>query len=285
MENKTNSLFMIYPEFQQSYKDVCESGKEYLSGKNIAITGIIRNIDDCLKKNIQELEQLEQLGVTLKYFIYENDSSDNTKNILSELNCKNSNFAFLSENLSLPRFGSVKNLERTTNLAKHRNKCLDYIKKHYSDSDFTIVIDLDFQSISLSGILHSFGIYSKYYSFVDGIAGNSFQIKKDDSSNKQNLWNYDSWAYRGNWWDDLYTHSDYYTFDPMLWFGLWQPPIGSHPLPVNSAFGGCCIYKTQKYILGKYEGYDCEHVCFHKYLFNNHDFKLYLNPAQVMLFK
>lgn len=279
------SVFMIYPEFQQPYKDVCESGKEYLSGKNIAITGIIRNIDDCLQKNIQELQQLEQLGVTLKYFIYENDSSDNTKNILSELNTKNCNFAFLSENLSLPRFGSVKNLERTTNLAKHRNKCLDYIKKHYSDSDFTIVIDLDFQSISLSGILHSFGIYSKYYSFVDGIAGNSFQIKKDDSSNKQNLWNYDSWAYRGNWWDDLYTHSDYYTFDPMLWFGLWQPPIGSHPLPVNSAFGGCCIYKTQKYILGKYEGYDCEHVCFHKYLFNNHDFKLYLNPAQLMLFK
>jgi hypothetical protein len=278
------SLFMIYPEFQKSYKDVCESGKEYLSGKTISITGIIRNVDDCLQQNVEELEKLKQLGATLKYFIYENDSNDHTKKILSNLNRQNSNFAFLSENLSLPRFGSVKNLERTTNLAKHRNRCLDYIKNHYSDSDFTTVIDLDFQTISLSGILHSFGIYSKYYSFIDGIAGNSFQIKKDDSSNQRNLWNYDSWAYRGNWWDDLYTHSDYYTFDPMLWFGLWQPPIGSHPLPVNSAFGGCCIYKTQKYILGKYDGYDCEHVCFHKYLFDNHDFKLYLNPAQVMLF-
>jgi len=293
LENKSNpehvnsdkSLFMIYPEFQKAYRATCDTGKKYIVGKNIAIIGIIRNVDDCLQKNIKQLSELQNLGLNIKYFIYENDSTDNTKNILNQIKSENNNFNFLAENLFLPQFGSVKSLERTKGLAKHRNICLDYIKNNYYDTDFVMVIDLDYKTISMSGLLHSFGIYSQYYSSIDGIAGNSFQIKQDESLSQKNLWNYDSWAYRGNWWDDLCSNPEYYTFDPMLWFGLWQPPIGSSPIPVNSAFGGCCIYKTHKYILGQYQGYDCEHVCFHKYLSDNHDFKLYLNPAQLMLFK
>jgi hypothetical protein len=282
MSTKNKNLFVIYPEFQDSYIHICDIGEKYIANKKIVVTGICRNVGHCLEQNIIELNSLTKYGANIEYFIYENDSTDNTKDILSKLG-SNERFNFTSQDLSLPHFGSLKSLERTSNLAKHRNRCLEYIKQYHNNTDFVIVVDLDFSKISINGILHSFGIFSQNYLFVDAIAGNSFEIKKHNDG-QQNIWNYDCWAYRGNWWDDLYKHTEYNMFDPMLWFGLWHPLIGSPPPQVNSAFGGCCIYKTQKYILGKYEGYDCEHVCFHKYLSKNHGLNLFLNPAQIMLF-
>jgi hypothetical protein len=283
MNIKNKNLFVIYPEFQDAYLHVCDIGEKYIADKKIVITGICRNVGHCLEKNIAELDSFAKYGPKINYFVYENDSTDDTKNILSKLG-SNDRFKFISQDLSLPQFGSLKSLERTSNLAKHRNQCLEYIKQHHNNTDFVIVVDLDFNKISINGLLHSFGIFSQNYPFIDAIAGNSFQIKKHESDGQQNIWNYDCWAYRGNWWNDLYQYPEHNMFDPMLWFGLWHPLIGSLPAKVNSAFGGCCIYKTQKYILGKYEGYDCEHVCFHKYLSKNHGLNLFLNPAQIMLF-
>lgn len=55
-------------------------------------------------------------------------------------------------------------------------------------------------------------------------------------------------------------------------------------LRVNSAFGGLCTYKTKWLKCAEYEGYDCEHVCFHKNLYKYTEFNLSLNPSQTILF-
>jgi hypothetical protein len=284
MDNKKN-LFVVLPEFQEIYNYYTNIGKQEFINKDIVIVGLARNLEGKIKQNIHNLHNFFMHAKNISYFIYENDSEDSTPQILSEIKQEIKNFDFISEKLNLKKFGSVKSKERTHRLAEHRNKCLEYIKIHHSSSDYTCVIDLDYDNLSFNGVLNSIG-HLKQIS-IDGIVGNSFQFKNsfDTISFDNNLlWNYDSWAFRFNWWEDLQNYSQYFSIDPMLWFGLFCLPIGSNPFRINSGFGGLGIYKTKKYILGKYSGDDCEHVCFHKYLSENADFKLYMNPSQVMVF-
>lgn len=273
----SNSLFNVLPEFQKVYIDTVDTGKNFIENKNIIVTGLTRNNSQKLYKNINLINELK---ANIKYFLYENDSTDNTPTILKDLSKDLPNFEFISEKLGYKQFGQVKDKERTERLSRHRNICLDHIKNFHINSDYIIVIDFDFEAISLEGIYHSFGLFNKYNQ-ISGIAGFSYQLK-----NENILWNYDSWAFRWTWWEDLQSYiSPNNIIDPMYWFGLYRPPIGSAPIAVNSAFGGCAIYKTQTFIKGHYSGHDCEHVTFHKSLYDNvNNFYFVANPSQIMLF-
>lgn len=276
----TNNQIFLLPEFVDDYHKTIEEGKIYLKRKKIIVTGLTRNNEKKLEKNIREIQNLND---NIRFFIYENDSSDKTKSLLKKLKKDNPNFNYLSEELRLKSFGQVKDVERTNNLALHRNKCLKHIKRYHKNTDYTIVIDLDFDSISLNGIYHSFGRLSKNEN-IDAIAGFSYEVKTN-KSNQKILWNYDSWAFRLNWWEDLQKYGYIDGRDPMYWFGVFQPPVGSDLMPVNSAFGGCCIYKTNIFTQGNYTGEDCEHVTFHKFLKNKlSKFELFANPSQLMVF-
>jgi hypothetical protein len=273
----------IIEEFKELYLEKIDLGKSFLNDKKICITGLCRNVSSCIEKNIDTLNLLSDNCTKLSYFIYENDSSDNTVQELSNIQNKIHNFHYLSEQLSLPSFGQVKDKSRIEALCRHRQICQTKIIESFSDYDYIIVTDLDFKFISIDGILNSFGWLSN--SDYDAMAGNSFEYKHTLNRDQKNLWNYDSWAFRGNWWIDLHHYYKDFRFDPMVWFGFVQPLIGSTPSIVNSAFGGMCIYPFDLYKIGTYDHYDCEHVCFHKSLWiNNKRFKLGLNQSQFMFF-
>lgn len=284
-------MITILPEFEKMYQDKISLGKEFLANKQIIIVGLVRNLENILYDNIYSISNIKEYCPKTHFFLYENDSSDKTASILKQCKKNITNFEFKSDTLDLKSFShetlesllELKSTERTANLAKHRNICLSYVKDHFPQSDFTIVMDMDFEKFSLDGLLNSFGWFSENY--ADAFVGTSFELKNLFNTNYKNLWNYDCWAYRGSWWEDLQKYNNSYGYDPMLWFGFWQLPIGSQPVQVNSAFGGIGIYKTQQYINVKYEGYDCEHVCLHKNLYDKYpDFKLCINPSQLMLF-
>lgn len=269
------SLFGVFPEFQQAYNNTVEKGKNFIHNQNIVITGLTRNSGDRLYNNIKVLDNFKK---NISYFIYENDSTDNTTDILAQLSNENPKFKYKSEKLDLVQYGQVKDKERTERLADCRNTCLNFIKDNHTNTDYVIVLDLDYAGLSIDGLFHSFGIFSEHKK-ISAIAGFSYEIKANNI-----LWNYDSWAFRWTWWDDLQSHHTFYHIDPMGWFGLYYPPIGSSPIFVNSAFGGCCIYKTSTFVQGKYSGEDCEHVTFHKRLYQTNNFSLVANPAQIMVF-
>lgn len=281
-------MFNILPEFADQYHKYVELGKDFIFDKNIVITGLTRNSSDYLYDNIKSINNIGLYCKNISYFIYENDSSDDTVAVLEKIKEEIPSFNYQSENLQLEFFThknsqSLKSTTRTKNLARHRNICLNYIKTHYFNSDYVIVMDTDFNQFSLDGIINSFGWL--YDNVADALVGNSFELKHTVSTHHKNLWNYDCWAYRGTWWQDLQKYVDAYGFDPMMWFGFWHPPIGSQPVKVNSAFGGIGIYKTTDYTSVEYEGYDCEHVCLHKNLYTlNPDYRLCLNPSQIMFF-
>jgi len=275
-----NNSFAVSPEFKEDYTYKIQIGFEHLKESTIGIVGLCRNVGkkiDSLKIFIQTLNQF----TNIKTFLYENDSLDNTKELLSNMKKEINNFNYVSKTLKAKQFGQTKERERTTKLAKYRNECLKYAKTNFKDTDYILVIDTDFIEISLEGLLHSFGCI-KTNDKISAMCGISYQYKYLFNKNSRTPWNYDSWAFRGTWWEDQHKYTK--GFDNMLWFGFWCPPLGSSPIPINSGFGASCIYKTQQYVNCEYEGYDCEHVCFHKNLKNTYpDFQLFINPSQIIL--
>jgi len=285
MSNKNISqLFGILPEFIDSYNEKVEIGKEYLKDKKIAIIGLARNIEKKIDNFAITFNRLrEHKGTDFKAFIYENDSTDNTPSKLEELKTDKlkGSFDYISEINGSKHYGQVKDTARTEQLAYYRNKCLEYAQKNFGDTDYILVIDTDFIYVNIDGIHNTFGWISENKK-ISAMCGFSYQVKKYFSTGNMVPWNYDSWAYRQNWWSD--TQEVQTLFNTMHWYGLWCPPLGSDPIPVNSGFGGTCIYKTKDYIKTQYEGYDCEHVCFNKSLKDKvKNFQLYANPAQMMI--
>lgn len=267
------------------YNHYINSGKAHLAKSSIAFACLIRDVESVLEKNVDKVINFcNTYAKNYNIVFFENDSTDNTKKKLSEIKTKYSNIEYISRDYGREKFGPVKSKIRTIALAEYRNELKDFIQKQYT-TDYIIVFDFDFIDFSENGILNSFGWLSEYDSF-GAIAGNSFEIRKVIPGTASNdLWNYDSWAYRHCWWEDLTQYQAYENrnYDPMLWFGLHIPPIGSTPFKVNSAFGGSCIYRSNYYYNGTYEGSDCEHVTFHHSLYNDNSFQLFLNPSQIMV--
>jgi hypothetical protein len=278
---------LLFPteEFITQYNTYLERGKIFLSQKNICILGLTRNTSQIINKNIRSIAELGMSAKNYKIILFENDSTDNTVSIINELCKSNSNIELISEKYNFPQFGPIQSIERTTKLAFYRNQLKKYAYEKYHNYDFTIVMDTDFQNFSINGVYNSFG-WMENNEHIGAVCGNSFEYKPIFSASEHpSLWNYDCWAYRGSWWNNLQIHNvPSIRYNPMLWFGLQVLPVGSHPLRINSGFGGMCIYKNEFYSLADYSGEDCEHVMLHYHLKQSEPrFNLFLNPSQIML--
>ena len=270
-------------EFINKYNQYINIGKNFLSTKKIVILGLARNIDSSIEHSITKLVDFAKNSKEYKIIIFENDSQDNTREILNNLKKDNSNIITIYETHNRPQFGPVQDAERTMALAEYRNTLKEYVKTHLSDYDFIVVSDMDFIDFSDLGCYNSFGWFSTHNNTIDAIAGNAFEYKNVTLPDQKSLWNYDSWAFRYTWWNQLPT-LDSMTYSGMLWFGFFIMPVGSPIIPVNSAFGGMTIYKINSFIQGTYDGFDCEHVCFHYDLKRKiPTFQLVVNPSQIML--
>lgn len=283
------SLLGLSAEYELSYAHYVSQGKDYLKDKKIVFVGLCRSVGDIIENNIAKIINIvDAISLDYKIILFENDSNDNTVNKLKNLSTNNPNIIYISQILHRTYYGTVKETKRVEAFAEYRNLLKDYIANNYSDYDLSVVIDVDFVDFSSNGFYHSLGLM-KNYSYISATCGNSFEVKPVFNATQQSLWNYDSWAYRGSWWNDLCNNSTskFINYHPMFWFGLWILPRGSDPIRINSGFGGMCIYKTEIYLVGEYNGSDCEHVTFHYNLYHNKniDFQLYLNPSQIMLLK
>jgi hypothetical protein len=238
-------------------------GKQIANNKNLNIVCLARNCQKQILNSIKLIQKINKYFLKTNVFIYENDSVDGTKQVLSKFS---NNFYIFSTNHNTP-YLIGKEVERTKNLAEYRNHCVDWVKKHHSNSDYTIVLDLDADGgFYVDGILNSVywlenledagGVGS--YSLLFGLYKNIIKIK-----------HYDNFAARVKWEDN-----------DTKWFNDWFPQTGSDPILMKSCFGGLAIYKNKAYLNGKYEGSDCEHIGFHKSL-EECGWKMYFNPSSL----
>jgi hypothetical protein len=236
---------------------------------NIIIVSCARNIDKYLNKSLTKINMIKSLFKSSKVFIYENDSTDKTLEILKDW-----------ENNNIIKLFTEKNVlgKRTERLAHGRN--ILYNEAMKNDFDLLIVMDLDnvIELLSEEGILSCFDIKEDWAMIGANQLGNYYDLWA--------LRTYDDWMPFDCWeCVNINKKSEYYCFSSRL----KNIPINNNPIKVKSCFGGIAIYK-RKYLnncsygnglqgdINKYE--ICEHVQFNEYIIRNGG-NIYINPKLI----
>lgn len=131
--------------------------------KNVVIAALARDCEKALPRIINLIEELRELLLWSQVVVVENDSRDNTKNILFDWEARQSNVKIISQDfgtLTIPEQleGGIKpliSLHRIEKMAFYRNIYLNYIKNIQHNIDNVVVIDLDIDSFSVDGVLQS----------------------------------------------------------------------------------------------------------------------------------
>src|SRR6185436_16929185 len=116
--------------------------------EKVLICGICKNVEKAIPNTIQSATELGAQFLDYRVIIYENNSTDRTKQLFQEWAKKNQRVIFLSQDLSKKRLAQelkMKVRNRTEAIERARNKVLDIITRDkYEDYKYVIWVDLDF---------------------------------------------------------------------------------------------------------------------------------------------
>lgn len=235
---------------------------------NAIFAGTARNVEKYIEKN---LDSIDKCGAKFKNYIviiYENDSEDNTRNILIK-NFKHNYYYIFQDNITNPN--------RTIRIANGRNLILDKVRTINSMSnnmyDYLVMLDLDDVNESgtfVNSIEECFKIDVQIW---DGLMGNQSDKYYDIWALRcKNVIEYDCWEVYANG-DDKVKKDITNTMNNINF------PLNNNLIEVDSAFGGIAIYKIKSipnncYYNGTYIKNNniyakCEHVDFNETLKKN----------------
>jgi hypothetical protein len=260
-------------DFADSYREHIEYGRAEALRQKLAIVSICRNAMPRLPSTLRLVDELAGKFRDAAFYVYENDSVDGTAEALDDFAIRQW-VTVEHETLGEPDTRGFEP-DRTVRLAKCRTKCQDWVRSNAQDAGYVVVLDADpHGGFSVDGVLNSIGWFCEMMADSRGsnqpgaMASYSLYMKQTEEE-VYGLGQYDAWAARLNWWSDLRQHE---------WFHLLLPPVGSPPIPMNSAFGGLCVYRKNAFLSLRYEGGDCEHVPAHRAM-KRSGYQLYLNPG------
>ena len=220
---------------------------------SIIVCGCTKNSASYIHKHLQLLYDMAPLFQKFKMLIYENNSTDNTVEMLELFKQTHPNFDYITENLTTK--------PRTEILAHGRNTLLRNIQGY----EYMIMTDLD-DVIAIFKPSQIKYLFENTYDEWDGLLANCLGKY------------YDIWALRierDKWTPlcpfqvidyDCWEKAQEYRSKVVISQYQITIPVSTPLIPVTSAFGGFGIYKVNK-INGIYNGYNgrrCEHVEFHK---------------------
>lgn len=256
-----------------SYREHVEFGRAEARRQKLAIVSIARNAMPHLQNTLRLVDELAGLWRDCVYYVFENDSTDETAATLDD-------FAIRQwVTIEHDRLGGEDargfQPERTHRLAKCRSRCQEWVRRNAADAGYVMVLDADpHGGFSVEGVLNSLGWFCEMLGEAchrrepGAMASYSF-FARQESPGSYSAYQYDAWAARLNHWADDRRHA---------WFHMLMPPVGSPPIPMNSAFGGLCLYRCEAFLAGTYDGGDCEHVFLHRSM-QKAGYQLYLNPG------
>jgi len=124
--------------------------------KIVAIAILARDCEKKLRKNINEIEKLQENFQDCDIVVVENDSVDNTKQVLNEWKQRNKSVELITlDNVFInnERNGSSKN--RIERMVYYRNQYLKYFYNTNRKYDYLIVIDIDVDRFNSKSLLKS----------------------------------------------------------------------------------------------------------------------------------
>lgn len=279
-----HELIWPVPEFADSFASMADAGRKRLPHASIAFVGLARSCAGHLRRN---LVRASIIGAGCKQWwlhVEENDSTDDTVHVLAEFCTKHRQATFTSQKLDREHYGAEFAGRRTIALAEYRDACQRWVRDCAADADYVVIVDFDaWGGWSFEGFLNGLGwlveLQGAYGMASVSLFEHTSVSLADDHAIVRPAWlHYDCWSLRGigqpdNYWDD-------YTKGQGGWKYQWLPPVGSEPVPVASAFGGMCIYRTEPYLAGTYDGTeDCEHVPYHASVRRSTGQRLYVCPS------
>jgi hypothetical protein len=260
-------------DYVESYKEHVEYGRVEARRQKLAIVSICRNAMPHLTNTLRLVDELAGLWRDCSYYIYENDSADETAAVLDDFAIRQ--WVTVEHDTLGGEDARGFEPERTARLAKCRARCQEWVRNHAADAGYVLVLDADPQGgFSVDGVLNSLGWFCQmlgesFHRRQPGAMASYSLFMREESPGVFGAAQYDAWAARPNHWEDD---------RQMAWFHLFMPPVGSHPISMNSAFGGLCLYSREAFLAGTYEGGDCEHVFLHRSM-QRAGYQLFLNPG------
>lgn len=246
--------------------------------KKVVIAGCTKNSATYINEHLQKLVSVGELFETYSIIIYENDSSDNTLEILSKFKKNNNNFNFVSEKnvINKIKYPNINN--RVQIICHGRNILLKIIKQYYFNYDLMIMIDLDnvLEKFNPNTILNIL----KYNEEWSALTANCFGKYYDIWALRipSNVWNI---HIHNKIWNNPIDHDCWSQIinntHPRILIESYQKiiPIDMSLIKTESSFGGLGIYKISKILNSNYDCYtydkngnllfiQCEHVSFNK---------------------
>lgn len=215
---------------------------------NVIFAGTCRSVEPYIKKLLGYVDKCGKKFNSYRLIVYENDSSDKTRDILEKN--KKSNYYYIFED-------NIQEKRRTVRLERGRNLIMDKVRELNKDNHYQYLIMLDLDNVNKRGT---------FVKTIDECFNNE---DWDVICANQKRRYYDTYALR---YPDL-------TYD----CGAKRPADGKQcgkinikfppnkRIEVDSAFGGIAIYKLSSIpshciYNGKYDDGDekCEHVDFNK---------------------
>lgn len=247
---------------------------------NLVVCGLVRNAAQNLERNLDRFELLKPFFESFKVIIYENDSTDNTKEILKRYGERTKSDAtiLMADFKEYPfQFGPFSK-HRVDLMSKYRNQYLDKLKE-FPETDYVLLIDLDVYDFSIESILNCFKVEFKW-DMVSAFGVNFVDYKLFPVF-------YDIYAYTEE--DNTKHHfSDFREFREEQRELYRKYNNTKEWVQITSNFNGLAIYTYKSLMCGaRYnsapctqEGIEsfCEHVVFNNTLINKGYSKLYLSP-------
>jgi hypothetical protein len=249
------------------------------NGMTILVTGIVRDVASTIHQDVDLIEGALRDFHSVKWFLVESDSEDNTVDQLDSLSLERDDFSYTS-------LGKIQNSveSRTVGMAKARNRYLKELKENPKYQVIDIIAVADFN-----------GLNSKLTR--DSVAS-CFAVENWDAcfANQSGRY-YDIWALRhplwspSDCWKQLEFLKRYSRFPEAALYVAVNSKMIRIPqtdtwIEVESAFGGLALYDSEVFKFANYSGLDesgnetCEHVHFNRIIGRNGG-AIYINPRLV----
>lgn len=280
-----------------NYKYIINASEKICKDKSIIFCGIARDVAENLQLNIDRLHLTGKMFKSYQIFIYENNSIDDTKQILEKN--KSTNLIHYSDTREDSDYRSKIDTpqdpwhyNRCKVLSHCRNKYISYVQSLQEKPDYVCVLDLDLKGgWSYNGFRHSIfileqenniGCVSAYGVLADKLGSDTLE-----QHHVKNYLMYDSFAFRPL----CYLNKGLHMLKTRIFNNL-VCTSEMEPINVCSNFGGMAIYKIKAFLDGEQYSaknwaddlspfVDPDHVNFHRNMIAK-NWKILLNPPFIV---
>jgi glycosyltransferase involved in cell wall biosynthesis len=278
----------IPPAKEKRIRSEIQQGKEHVSSKRIVIGLLTKNGAKHVLKVKEKLDRFCKYFADYRVIIFENDSTDNTRDILKEwantdprvvlLECPHLGSVDCQLQMKDPKSDGYTSFSRSEKMAFYRQEILNEVQKNYTTWDYFCTFDFDLSgAFFIDGFLTTFSntnwdmVYGNGISFIPL----PFLHAKPYA--------YDCFAFVDN-------RHKFGLEAQVPHFFQCNKILGKATRDMKwykskSGFNGIAIYKISSLQGASYtpkKGLLCEHVFLHASMIENGRDKIFFNPAMIL---